>query len=67
MSEMYAYKSYEVTLAIYAWIEEYFRLFYKSIDHIQLNKDIWREDGGNTCGRKDSTLNKSTGWPNKTN
>ena len=41
---------------LYAWIEEYFRILYKSIGYIQSNEEIWREDRENTYGIKDSML-----------
>jgi len=40
----------------YAWIREYFKILYKSIGHIQSNKEIWGEDGRDKCGREDQTL-----------
>ena len=40
----------------YAWIKEYFRILCKSNGHIQLNEEIWREDGRDMCDREDSTL-----------
>jgi len=41
---------------IYAWIGEYFRILYKGISLIQLNEEIWREDGRDTYGRGDHML-----------
>jgi len=40
----------------YAWIEEHFRILYKSISYIQSNEEIWREDGRETCGKEYPTL-----------
>jgi hypothetical protein len=39
-----------------AWIEEYFRILYKSIGHIQSNKKIWGENERDTCVRENLTL-----------